>query len=282
MDSWLCAGVGGEWHRAHRTPRRALFTPHRVAGGPRPGAVMITKRVTRGRYLGSGEEFVIEDDYADPVNAHRVLANAWVGSTQVFEEHIENTAEKTKKENGDETKSNEAWADMDFDESSNANDRRRVNGLSSLSVAPARGSGVSHFTPDGNNGSGRQAVGVARSAASKRPPVVLPQVARPVTRSLPGCVVSPFRPRSVSHEFSSEAPTVAEGECKRDDTHRQMDCTINEARMLLQAGRHCIGDYSIDRVLMNHHCVAQGETLKICVLSASPPPGARGALTCLQ
>ena len=66
-----------------------MFTPHKVAGGPSPDAVMVTKRTTRGRYLGTGEEFVIEDDYANPVDAHRVLANAWVGTTQVFEEKIE-------------------------------------------------------------------------------------------------------------------------------------------------------------------------------------------------
>ena len=231
---------------------------------------MITKRVTRGRYLGSGESFIIEDDYADPVNAHRVLANAWVGTTQVFEERLD-TEGKSVKENGGDSNFKEAWADMDFEESSNADDRRGVSELNSLS-ASVRGSGNSHFTSDGNNGSGRQAVGVARSAASKRPSAVLPQVARPV-RSLPDCVVSPCRPRSVMHESASAAQTVAEGECKSDGTHSQMDCTITEARLSLQAGRHCIGVYSIDRVLMNHHCVAQGETLKILFVVRTPPPG---------
>ena len=141
------------------------------------------------------------------------------------------------------------------------------------SASEARVCGIPGQCTDGTNGSGRQAVGIARSAVSKRPPAVLSLVARPVTRSLPDCDVSPVRPRSVMHELSSEAQTVAEGECKSDGTHTQMECTITEARMLLQAGRHSIGVQSIDRVLMNHHCVAQGETLKICVLSASPPPG---------
>ena len=237
---------------------------------------MITKRVTRGRYLGSGESFIIEDDYADPVNAHRVLANTWVGTTQVFEERIENTGEKIDKKNGGESNSKEAWADMDFEESSNADDRRRVSELNSLS-ASVRCSDVSHCAPDGINGSGRQAVGVARSAASKRPPAVLPHVARPV-RSLPDCVVSPCRPRSVMHESASAAQTMAEGECKSDGTHSQMDCTITEARMLRQAGRQFIGVYSNDRVLMNHHCVAQGETLKILFVCPHPfLPGSRRA-----
>ena len=227
---------------------------------------MVTRRTTRGRYLGTGEEFVIEDDYANPVDAHRVLANAWVGTTQVFEEKIE-------KMNGNVNEFKEAWADMDFEDSPDAEVRQWIGTLSSLSAVPVRRCSVPCDSSDGINGSVRQAVGIARSAVSKRPPAGFTLVARPVARSLPECVVSPCRPRSVSHELSSEAPTMAEGECKSDGTHSQMDCTITEARMLLQAGRHCIGDYSIDRVLMNHHCVAQGETLKICVLSASPPPG---------
>ena len=229
---------------------------------------MNTKRVTRGRYLGSGETFIIEDDYADPVNAHRVLANAWVGTTQVFEERLDDTVEKSEEKNGGDSNFKEAWADMDFEESSNADDRRGVSELNSLS-ASVRGSGDSHFTSDANNGIGRQAVDVARSAASKRPSAVLPQVARP-ERSLPDCVVSPCRPRSVMHESASAAQTVAEGECKSDGTHSQMDCTIPEARMTIQAGRHCIGVYSRDRVLINRHCVAQGETLKRLLVCPHP------------
>ena len=38
VDSCVSAGAGGVWRRAHRTPRRALFTPFRVAGGPENGA----------------------------------------------------------------------------------------------------------------------------------------------------------------------------------------------------------------------------------------------------
>ena len=77
------------------------------------------------------------------------------------------------------------------------------------------------------------------------------------------------------HELSSEAhKTVAEGECKSDDTDSWVDCTISEARMLLHYRRadFALG-YRASTILMNHHCVAQGETLKICLLSASPLPG---------
>ena len=229
---------------------------------------MLTKRTTRGRYLGTGEEFVIEDDYANPVDAHRVLANAWVGTTQVFEE-------KSDEVDGNVNESKEAWADMDDEDNPDARVRQKIGELSSLSAVAGKVCGIprSHSS-DGNNGSGRQAVGIARSAVSKRPRAVLPIVARPVTRSLPECVVSPCRPRSLSHELSSEAhKTMAEGECKSDGTLIRMDCTITEARMLLQAGRLSVGVQSIDRVLMNHHCVAQGETLKRLLLSASPLPG---------
>ena len=119
IDSWLRAGDSGEWLRAHRTPRRGLFTPHKVSGGPKPDVVMLTRRTTRGRYLGTGEEFVIVDDYADPVNAHRILANAWVGTTQVFEENVEeidDNCEKTK----------EAWADMSDEENLSARERQKI------------------------------------------------------------------------------------------------------------------------------------------------------------
>ena len=75
----MTGGERGEWKRAHRTPRRALFTPHRVAGGLGRDAVMITKRITKGTYVGTGQEFIIVDDYADPSCAHRILPNAWMG-----------------------------------------------------------------------------------------------------------------------------------------------------------------------------------------------------------
>ena len=47
---------------------------------------MLTKRITKGTYVGTNEEFIIIDDYADPNCAHRVLANAWIGTTLIHEE----------------------------------------------------------------------------------------------------------------------------------------------------------------------------------------------------
>ena len=72
VDSWTVNGASATWRRAHRTPRRAVFIPHRVSGGPGAGIKMCGRRVTKGTYVGSGETFEITDDYRDPNSAHRV------------------------------------------------------------------------------------------------------------------------------------------------------------------------------------------------------------------
>ena len=36
-------------------------------------------------FLGTGEKFEIVDDYANPIDAHRILANAWVGTSEMRE-----------------------------------------------------------------------------------------------------------------------------------------------------------------------------------------------------
>ena len=82
VDSWESAGVQGKWIRRHRTPRRSLFTPHRVSGGPAPGKSISTSRVTRGRFIRSGRAVVIEDDYSTESDAHRLLDGAWTGVTE--------------------------------------------------------------------------------------------------------------------------------------------------------------------------------------------------------
>ena len=86
VDSWAMAGTGGRWVRTHRTPRRALFTPHRVAGGPGRGVHLLKTRVTTGKFLNTGEEFRIEDRYTDPRAAHLMLEHAWVGHSEFAEE----------------------------------------------------------------------------------------------------------------------------------------------------------------------------------------------------
>ena len=134
-------GEGGEWKRAHRTPRRALFTPHRVAGGPGRDAVMITKRISKGTFVRSRKEFTIIDDYADPDCTHRILANAWIGITIIHKEK--------KKEDPVDVQvvpnKRAVWADMysDSDERDERErpTRHRSNVQSLMSLSERRGSG---------------------------------------------------------------------------------------------------------------------------------------------
>ena len=82
VDSWEVAGEGGRWVREHRTPRRALFTPHRVAGGPTVEDCSNTRRITKGVYIRDGMKFEIVDDYSVEDAAHKVLEGAWTGVTE--------------------------------------------------------------------------------------------------------------------------------------------------------------------------------------------------------
>ena len=147
--------------------------------------------------------------------------------------------------------------------------------LSYLGVKAARVCGIPGQCTDGSNGSGRQAVGIARSAVSKRPRAVLPLGARPVNRSLPDCRVLAFRPRSV-YELSSEAQTVAEGECKSNNTDSWVDCTILEARMLhYRRADFSIGVQSIDHPYESPLRGSRRNSGKGIVVVRSPSSGSR-------
>jgi hypothetical protein len=109
VDSWIESGENGKWIRRHRTPRRSLFTPHKVAGGPQPGAQLKTSRVTKGTFISSGKSFVIEDDYSKGIDAHKLMDAAWTGITEfrgiegekgisTEGEHVEKVHEKIEKE----------------------------------------------------------------------------------------------------------------------------------------------------------------------------------------
>ena len=87
MDYWAAAGVEGAWTSTHRTPRRAMFTPHRIAGGPGRDIKLEKIRVTVGTFVVSGEQFKIVDQYTEPRAAHMMLEHAWVGTTE-FQEMI--------------------------------------------------------------------------------------------------------------------------------------------------------------------------------------------------
>ena len=71
VDSWARDGQDGRWTRVHRSARRALFTPFKVAGGPSAKTPLKRLRITRGKYLSSGRSFKIIDDWSVRANAHR-------------------------------------------------------------------------------------------------------------------------------------------------------------------------------------------------------------------
>ena len=86
VDSWAKEGVGGHWTRVHRSARRALFIPFKVAGGPSAKTPLKRIRITRGKYISGGKTFKIIDDWTFRANAHRVLeGGAWLGTTDFRE-----------------------------------------------------------------------------------------------------------------------------------------------------------------------------------------------------
>ena len=117
VDSWSVAGEGGVWRREHRTPRRTLFTPHKVSGGPDPRIGIKKIRVTKGCFISTKQNFQIIDDDTLGSCAHRMLASAWTGTTEFRES--ENYIEEIDELKGDEKmalkKKSIAWADLDSD-----------------------------------------------------------------------------------------------------------------------------------------------------------------------
>ena len=194
----MTGGVRGEWRRAHRTPRRALFTPHRVAGGPGRDAIMITKRTTKGTYVGTGEEFTIVDDYADPNCAHRIMPHAWIGTTLIHEEMTANSDDEVAHDKSLPLDSIRVKSLLCLSERRGAGcgiPRRRVQ----KSARPRYLGGVGRI-----NGSVRQAAGVSRSEALAGPPPAPVSHPTQKSRNNTRLLVPIFRPRPV-HELSSEA-----------------------------------------------------------------------------
>ena len=91
------------WARSHRTPRRALFTPYKVAGGPDRDTRMKRYRVTDGVYSFNNEKFKITDDWTKPNCSHRRLRGSWTGTTRFQEtpDDIEETANNEIELRGD-------------------------------------------------------------------------------------------------------------------------------------------------------------------------------------
>ena len=79
-DKWKSKGENGIWHRIHTKPRRARFTPFKIAKGPNSkeklGSVRFTKGVSQ-----SGKTFEFHDNWLDPKNAHKTFDESWVGCT---------------------------------------------------------------------------------------------------------------------------------------------------------------------------------------------------------
>ena len=75
------AGSAAEMVRMHQVPRTELFTLLRVPGAPR-AAQLTPARITRGRFIDSGEEFQIVDCWTRrDGGAHKHLGRKWVGTT---------------------------------------------------------------------------------------------------------------------------------------------------------------------------------------------------------
>ena len=69
----------------HRSGRRSLLTPLKVAGGPNAKTPLKNVRITRGKYFVSGRTFKIIDDRTTRANAHRFLEGSWIGTTDFRE-----------------------------------------------------------------------------------------------------------------------------------------------------------------------------------------------------
>ena len=79
-DKWGDRGNGKQWSRIHLNPRRALFTPYKIARGPGRKTKLKTMRTTEGT-TELGQKFKIVDDWTDPERSHRLMTVAWIGKT---------------------------------------------------------------------------------------------------------------------------------------------------------------------------------------------------------
>ena len=120
-DKWKTAGERGVWRRLHLKPRKSLFTPYKVSKGPsssdRLGRIRFTKGVTR-----SGRQFEFHDNWQDPLTAHRLLDEHWVGCTTFIDEAkvdllaIQMTRSSTRSKPLDHDGARLAWSDILADE----------------------------------------------------------------------------------------------------------------------------------------------------------------------
>ena len=69
-----------EFIREHVNPRTAMFTPYKVAHGPKKHEKVGNIRITIGRF-GDGEEFIKVEDWKSLAEAHERTDKPWTGAT---------------------------------------------------------------------------------------------------------------------------------------------------------------------------------------------------------
>lgn len=154
VDSWSKQGQGGRWTRVHRSARRSLFTPSKVAGGPGKLAGLKKIRITRGRYFNSGKAFKPIDDWTVQSHAHRQLESSWIGIID-FRETIECIDDDDDDVDnaldiGDDKKPR--WADQEFEEIP----RDKFDPVPHSRVAPPHTAGLNAHRRDGKIAVGPQ------------------------------------------------------------------------------------------------------------------------------
>ena len=97
-DVWSPAGWLGIWRVSHRRPRINLCTPWKMSGGPVSHTKICKTRITIGKFVDTGENFKITDDWTQAASAHRKLKRPWVGETHFTEEPISGASKEDRLE----------------------------------------------------------------------------------------------------------------------------------------------------------------------------------------
>ena len=79
-DSWVARKDSGEWIREHVNPRTAMFTPYKIALGPKKSEEVGSVRITVGKFV-DGKEFVKVEDWKSLTEAHERSEKPWTGFT---------------------------------------------------------------------------------------------------------------------------------------------------------------------------------------------------------
>ena len=80
IDKWRNRADAEIVEREHHKPRFALFTPMKVAKGPKSAADVGKWRITIGE-LANGQSFFLVDEWKKAANPHELLSQPWTGAT---------------------------------------------------------------------------------------------------------------------------------------------------------------------------------------------------------